>query len=450
MTARQKEAGQALLITVLGITVLIGALGLGIDMGYYRYQKRQLQTAADAAALAGAQAYPSGTSYITPAATQALNSDGYGASSGTTATINNPPTCTTSAPCNLPATDPNHGQPNFVEVVLTQNQPTFFSKIFGVTSVPLTARSEAEANQNCIYTLSKSGTGVAIGFAFVTTDCGVVDESSGASAMTCTIGFLNAPSIEIVGKFSGLICFNLTKPRTGIILPTKPYDPMFYLQSSEPATTPCGAKVGGTTNTWAGSPSALPVTGANSPVGNPAILESGVYCGGITIGTNAYASFGNPTSPGSPTTIVLTSPTPGGLSLGLSHVTTQAGGVTFYNNVGTIQTTFTATFTPVSLSASTSGPLKGVLFFQPPTNTSAATIFGSFTFGTFLNGGYYMPGAQLTYAFDFVTDATNDFAPIVVNNLNFFFSGFTNVSAFTKYAPSGLSPLRSQNAVLVE
>jgi Flp pilus assembly protein TadG len=447
MTYRQKETGQSLLIVALGLTVLIGALGLGVDMGFYRYEKRQLQTAADSAALAGAQAYGKGTAYVNPAANQALNSNGYGSSSGTAIAINNPPTCTTSAPCNLPAADPNNGLPNFVEVVLTKNEPTFFSKIFGVTSVPLTARAEAEANQNCIYTLNQSGTGIAIGFAFVTTDCGVVDESSGNSAMTCTIGFLNAPSIEIVGKFSSLLCFNLAPPRTGITLPSKPYDPMFYLQSSEPVVTPCGATLGG--NVWAGAPGpgALTINAANSP----ATLESGVYCGGISLQAGANVTFGNPGSPGSPTTIVMTGAA-NGLNFGpATNVTTQSGGVTFYNNTGPINFTFTSvTFGAINLFASTSGPLKGVLFFQPPTNTSASTVFGSFNFNQHINGGYYMPGASLTYAFDFVTDSANSYSPIVVYSLNFFLSGFTSVSAFTKHAPTGLSPLASQNAVLVQ
>ena len=52
---RNKEAGQALIaaLAALGI-VLLGFAGLGIDIGYMRYEKRLQQTAADAAAIAGA------------------------------------------------------------------------------------------------------------------------------------------------------------------------------------------------------------------------------------------------------------------------------------------------------------------------------------------------------------------------------------------------------------
>jgi uncharacterized membrane protein len=38
----------------LGLFVLLGFMGLGLDLGYLRYTKRQLPKAADAAAIAGA------------------------------------------------------------------------------------------------------------------------------------------------------------------------------------------------------------------------------------------------------------------------------------------------------------------------------------------------------------------------------------------------------------
>ena len=55
---RNSQAGQALVIAALGLTVLMLAAGLAVDMGYMRYQKRRLQTAADSAAIAGAAQVP--------------------------------------------------------------------------------------------------------------------------------------------------------------------------------------------------------------------------------------------------------------------------------------------------------------------------------------------------------------------------------------------------------
>ena len=59
---RKHEAGQALIFAALGLGMLLGAAGLGVDMGVLRYEKRLQQTAADAAAIVGANnlAYASG------------------------------------------------------------------------------------------------------------------------------------------------------------------------------------------------------------------------------------------------------------------------------------------------------------------------------------------------------------------------------------------------------
>src|SRR5580704_10943740 len=55
---RKSERGQALVFAAIGLVALLGFVGLGIDMGTLRYQKRLQQTAADAAALAGATNLP--------------------------------------------------------------------------------------------------------------------------------------------------------------------------------------------------------------------------------------------------------------------------------------------------------------------------------------------------------------------------------------------------------
>src|SRR5260370_35367630 len=51
---RKNEAGQALVLVAVALVILLGFAGLGIDMGNLRYQRRLQQTAADAAAIAGA------------------------------------------------------------------------------------------------------------------------------------------------------------------------------------------------------------------------------------------------------------------------------------------------------------------------------------------------------------------------------------------------------------
>ncbi len=53
---RRKRAGQALIIMVLSIVVLVGLLAVGVDGGMIYLDKRRLQNAADAGALAGGDA----------------------------------------------------------------------------------------------------------------------------------------------------------------------------------------------------------------------------------------------------------------------------------------------------------------------------------------------------------------------------------------------------------
>ena len=54
------DKGQALIIVILAITILLGAAALTLDYGYFAFQKRNLQNAADAAALAAAWELPDG------------------------------------------------------------------------------------------------------------------------------------------------------------------------------------------------------------------------------------------------------------------------------------------------------------------------------------------------------------------------------------------------------
>lgn len=53
---RRKRAGQALIVMVLSIVVLVGLLAIGVDGGMIYLDKRRLQNAADAGALAGGDA----------------------------------------------------------------------------------------------------------------------------------------------------------------------------------------------------------------------------------------------------------------------------------------------------------------------------------------------------------------------------------------------------------
>src|SRR5512142_1666432 len=62
VTRTGRESGQAVVLLVVMLAVLLGAAALTIDVGYAYYTHRSLQADADAAALAGAAGLPDTTS----------------------------------------------------------------------------------------------------------------------------------------------------------------------------------------------------------------------------------------------------------------------------------------------------------------------------------------------------------------------------------------------------
>jgi hypothetical protein len=435
--------------------IVLGFSGLGIDLGYLRYMKRQLQMVADAAALAGAMelGYCGGTSNcsaLTTAAQNALTENGFtgstlvtncGSSSDSlTVTVNNPP-------CYLGTSDPHHGDAHYVEVVISQREPTYFSRIFGVKSATLAARAEAAlaGGNNCIFSLDPTGaSAISVDLlASVRSSCGIVDESSNNRALTCFLGSIGASQIGIVGNYSSFLCFMNPTPRTHITRPS-PADPLAYLPTQ--TFTSCGLSTGSPYN---GSSSAVRITSGS------AVFNPGTYCGGIAINPGANVTF-------NPGIYILTSINNSrqtlspyyGLSIDLG-TTIHGNGVTFYNYgpSGGINFSF-ASFTPgtISLIAPTSGTYEGILFFQDPGNTSPAQITGTSSLNTVLQGTYYFPTAKVLFAFDGpvrynILDAWQiEFAFLTFANGTFSSSGFSD--DYSSLANG--SPIKGSNAVLVE
>ena len=145
---RKNQSGQALISTVLALTVLLGVGGLAMDMGVLRYEKRLQQTAADAAAVAGASNLTHGG--VTTGAQSASAANGFtDGINNVTVTINNPP-----------ASGPHSGNGNYVEALVVAVQPTYFMRIFGINSETIAARAVATnvsggANSGCLYTLGR-------------------------------------------------------------------------------------------------------------------------------------------------------------------------------------------------------------------------------------------------------------------------------------------------------
>ena len=132
------DRGQILPIMTLVLIALLGIGAFGIDVGYAYYAKRQLQSATDAAALAGAQDLPSVSVAKTTAATYATANTPANLS---TVTYTYATSCTTAATagfgCNA-STNPNN-----LTVTATASTNTWFAKIFGIGHFDVAARANA-------------------------------------------------------------------------------------------------------------------------------------------------------------------------------------------------------------------------------------------------------------------------------------------------------------------
>src|SRR5207302_11014903 len=115
----KNNKGQAAVLSVLFLAGLLGMAALVLDVGSWFRSSRATQQAADAAALAGAQALPDDPSGAMGAALGWANKNGGGLSAGDI-TITNGITSN-----------------DTISVKVKRTSPSFFSKIFGLNSANL-------------------------------------------------------------------------------------------------------------------------------------------------------------------------------------------------------------------------------------------------------------------------------------------------------------------------
>lgn len=185
------EEGQTIIITALCVAVLCGFLALALDVGLMFNARHRVQTAADAAAIAGAL-------------TAAYSSDDATASARAAAGINGITDTTNQVAVNLKPTSGWHTGLSYVEVIITQPNPTVFMGMFGRHSMNVAARAVAGLipGTACIYALDPSSpdTFVIKGTSNVEIQqCGAQVNSTGASYCDQGNGTLSAPYIHLVG-----------------------------------------------------------------------------------------------------------------------------------------------------------------------------------------------------------------------------------------------------------
>jgi hypothetical protein len=469
------ESGQMIILTAFCMIVIIAFLGFAIDVGHFRYVKRNLQSAADAAALAAALEVRicGGTANcpaMQAAAQNAMTENGLtGAAfltncsgsdgNGVTLMINNP-TCDVSS-------DPNGGKLDYVEAIVSEKVPTYFAGILGITSETVAARAEAaRIGGPCIvalggppggpYTDGDNGTSPGISMiagVLIHSRCPIWDESTSKNALECTLTVgVTAPQINVSGGVNGLLgllpslCGLWTTPSNLNVPALSPHDPLSYLQPPSNANNSCGSGGGGT---WNGSSSPVNILLGGSYTFNP-----GVYCGGIniavTLGANVTFNPGTyilrQTYTGLLGTPLLGS---GGLNVTVTALSSIVGpGVTFYNEGGSTNITAAsaADLSNFDLSAPTSGEYGGILFFQPSSNTSPDTFVVSAAQGSVFSGAIYAPDATVNYG---VTALSSTYNPLVARDINFTVAALSEFGDDYSSLSSG-TPMDGDDVMLVQ
>jgi hypothetical protein len=401
---KRRRSGFILTAMAVCTAVVMACAGLAIDAGYLQLIKTQMQTAADAAALGGAQEIKAnGSANAVTAARNDAAANGFtNGQHSATVTVNNPP-----------STGYSTGDSTAVEVLISQSVAPVFMELLGFSSTKVSVRSVAHqgaGGSSCLFTLDPSASSafsISNGVGLVV-HCGVQVNSSSATALTVTGGSsLTATSIGVVGNYTVNGGSTISPAPTTHAAAAS--DPLASLQP--PAVGACNH------------------TNFSVTSGSPT-LSQGVYCGGISISNGVHVTF-------NPGTYILEG---GGLTVAGGSTVTGSG-LMFYNTAGSgyayggINLNNGCSVTFSAPTTSSGGAIAGILFFQDRTIVGGAA--SSFTGGAsaVLNGTLYFPTTTLTYSGGSGTSYT-----ILVSD-EISFSGGATVNSNYSSLPGG-SPIK--------
>jgi Flp pilus assembly protein TadG len=348
--ARKRRGTVSALVAVL-MPVIIGATAIGLDGGILFLQRRQAQSIADAAALAGAYALYNGWSFSV-----AQNSAiALAAQRGITLTTSQ-------------VTQPKTG---YVAVSLSVSSPRLFSAFWGAGTLSATATAVARGistpySTAAILVLDPTGTGIMLsGTTSVTAANGnvVVDSTSATSIVSSGAPSITTPELDL----SGSMVYSGSNPDKATV--TRYSQP----STSDPlANIPAPSSSGMTVQ----SSTAINLSGSATRT-----LSPGVYDGGITLSGSSSVTL-------NPGVYYING---GGINLsGFSGI--SGTGVFIYNTGGgSINLSGSGT---ISLNPMTSGTYQGITIFQDRTSSTGATMSGGSNIQN--TGTFYFPSAKLT------------------------------------------------------
>jgi hypothetical protein len=361
---------------------MIGVTAVGLDAGLLYVQRRQAQTAAEAASLAGAWTVKNGGTF-SAAQTAA-------AAAGTQNGI----TVTTSQ-----VTQPQTG---YIAVSVTSTKPRLFSAFWGAGNMSVTASATARASSSSssggssgspyssyavllldktaasgLYVVGSSSLNVTGGGIQVNSNAAAVAYSS--SAFYLTQGTVTAPSIAVVGT-------TWVQPYGGGVLsPSTPSPGTYVADPLANASTPISAP----------SLSAAQALGTHTNYstgnGQTYTMSPGYYSGGVNLGASTVTmTAGTYYIAGGDFYVANNAKLTGsGVTIYLSPTATSSN-VTYPESTGAVSIQSASSIT---LSAPSSGAYAGLLFYVDPKNTAAVQFGNNPQLN--LTGTIYAPSSQV-------------------------------------------------------
>ncbi len=406
LARRRRERGQIVAVAAISMVAMVAMAALAVDVGYARFEKRRMQTAADSAAVAAAYALNTGLNYTTAAQSDSSLNGFTNGANGVTVAAQNPPTSGAYA-----------GNNNYVEADVSQTQPTFLLKAIGINSIPVTVRAVAASSSGlaCIYGLDPSGSAIlASGSPTVISQCAMLSDSNMTVGGTATV---HAAAFYVTGTYSGPGPPQVNPAPTTGDLPAS--DPLSYLSS--PATGSCAQ------NNYH-------VTSHQTVT-----ISAGTYCGGIKVDGGGVLKL-------LPGTYIFNG---GGFTVNGSATVESVnsdgsvgGGVTIYN-------TYSAgnSYSPINLDGSatiiltapTTGGYAGILFFDDRSISSAQTNTINGNSSSTFQGALYFPATTLSFG---GSGSTAAYTILVAKDV--IFTGGATFSNNYSSLPSGLSPIKTE------
>lgn len=371
----RNQRGNTLIITAAAMPLLIGSAGLATDTIQWALWKRQLQKAADSAAIAGVYAKMAGQNV-----TNAVNYDvGYPNQTNTAGPNNNrtgytllsAPVVSTS-PSGIPS-DATHG----VSVTLQIQQTLPFSSMFLSSTPVITASATAAAvaaGNYCVVSLENTNYQGAIsagGNTSVDFGCGMITDSTSLdAAIAFGSSSVRASPVAAVGGLD-----TTDNWASGTTL--QPFSPAL----PDPYGSVPTASIPSSCPTFSDNPQSVQTIPSSTPTATP-----------VTQCYNNFTAKGNVTL--QPGTYVIT----GNIDIN-SSATVTCNGCTFVMTNSTPANTGTLTINggaTMNLTAPDSGTYKGILFYQD----RAASLNNSKIDGnssSFYKGAFYFPNGNVTY-----------------------------------------------------